>query len=207
MSSRFPGLVPAFALLAMGTAHAQVANQTGSMAYPQSTPSGQVQIPSSTARDTGSMAYPASPGGVAEAAPRGRDTGGMMTPNSQPSLNTRRSAASMRQVAARGGDPANSMRPDVMPTPAETATARALDSGPAATPVPYTDFMPQPRSMGNGMGRGGMGKGAMGKGRMGRPMHHAMMHRHAKAATPATAAATPAGTPAATPAPAAAPAK
>lgn len=197
MSSRFPGLVPAFALLAIGTAHAQGANQTGSMAYPQSTPSGQVQIPASTARDTGGMAYPASPGGVTEAAPRGRDTGGMMTPNSQPSLNTRRSAASMRQVAARG-DPANSMRPDVMPTPAETATARALDVGPAAAPVPYTDFMPQPRSAGDGMGRDGMGRG---RGRMGRSMHHGAMHHavmrgHAKAATPATDSATPAPAPA-----------
>ena len=54
MTTRFPGLVPALALpatilLAMGVAQAQgVQSQTGSMAYPQSLPSGQVQIQSQT---------------------------------------------------------------------------------------------------------------------------------------------------------------
>ena len=194
MTSRFPGLVPAFALLAMGVAHAQQATfDTGNMAYPQSRPSGQVQIPAPTARDTGNMAYPASPGGVTEAAPGGRDTGGMMTPNSQASLNTRpRAMAPARMVAARGGDPANSMRPDVAPTPAETATARALDAGPTAAAVPYTDFLPPARPM---------GKMAKGKMAMRKPIHHAVMRKPAKAA--AAPAATPAAAPA-TPAPAAA---
>ncbi len=200
MTSRFPGLVPAFALLAMGVAHAQVTNQTGSMAYPQSNPSGQVQIPAPTARDTGGMAYPASPGGVTEAAPTGRDTGGMMTPTNQASLNTRpRAMAPARMAAARGGDPANSMRPDVAPTPAETATARALDAGPTSAAVPYTDFLPPARPMGK------MAKGKMAMHRMSKPVHHAVMRKAAAAA--ASPAATPAAAPAAAAPAAAAPAK
>ena len=184
MTSRFLGLAPAFALLAVGVAHAQVTNQTGSMAYPQSLPSGQVQLQAPTARDTGNMAYPASPGGVSERAPQGADTGNMATPTGRSALNTRRAAAPTRMAA---GDPANSMRPDVAPTPAQTAQARALDAAPSAAPVPYTDFLPPARPMAKG------GRGAV---------HHAVMRKPMKAATKAAtpaAASAPAAAPAATP--------
>ena len=194
MTIRFPGLIPSLALpatmlLAMGVAQAQgVQSQTGSMAYPQSLPSGQVKIAAPTTRDTGNMAYPASQGGVTEASPTGADTGTMATPRGRASLN--RGSPMMRMAAAPAGDPANAMRPDVAPTPAQTRAAESLDSAPAAAPVPYTDFLPPARMA--------TGKAAMMRhGRM--PVHHAVMrHMAKKAATPAAATA-----PAATPAPAA----
>ncbi len=187
MMTRFTGLIPAFALLAVGTAHAQVQNQTGSMAYPQSMPSGQVQVTAPAARDTGNMAYPASPGGVTAAAAPDADTGNMAIPMGRGSLRARRMpVAAMRAPA---GDPANSMRPDVAPTPAQSATAQSLDNAPGAAPVPYTDFLPPERPMGKGMA---------GKRMARRPMHHAVMRHPATAATPA---ATPAAAAPATPVP------
>lgn len=181
MTTRFLGLVPAFALLAVGAAHAQVGNQTGNMAYPTPNASGEVRIPSPTARDTGNMAYPASPGGVPVQGAMGTDTGNMATPAGRSSLNTRGT-----RMAAMRGDPANSMRPDVAPTPAQTQMAQSLDMAPSAAPVPYTDFLPATRAMGSPMmGRRGM---MMHKG-MHRPMHARMMHK--AAANPAAAPATP----------------
>ncbi len=194
MTTRFTGLVPALALLAVGTAHAQVTNQTGSMAYPQSLPSGQVQIQAPTTRDTGNMAYPASPGGVTETAPKGADTGNMASPMGRSGLRGRAMPIAARRAPA--GDPANSMRPDVAPTPAQSATARSLDEAPSAAPVPYTDFLPPEKPM--------RGKAMAGKRMMARhPIHHAVMKHAAmpaKAAPAPAAAAAPA--PSATPAPA-----
>ena len=123
MTIRLRGLVPAFALLApacavltMGVAHAQQPYNpnAGQMSYPQSLPSGQVNIPASTARDTGNMAYPASPGGVTESAPRGRDTGNMAYPSGGGAVP--RTTAAAAPMAPMGKAPP--MRPDVAPTPA-----------------------------------------------------------------------------------------
>ena len=89
-------------------------------------------------------------------------------------------------ATAPAGDPANAMRPDVAPTPAQTTTAQSLDSAPASAPVPYTDFLPPERPAGKA---GMMRHGAP----MHRAVHHAVM-RHAAAkhtapaATPAAAA-------------------
>ena len=71
MSTRISGLVPAFALLAIGVAHAQPATTGGggSMAYPNSLPSGQITTSAPTARDTGSMQTPAPAGGVTTSTP------------------------------------------------------------------------------------------------------------------------------------------
>ena len=208
MTTRFTGLIPAMALLAVGAAialpvPAMAQNQTGSMAFPESNPSGQVRIQSPTSRDTGSMAFPASPGGVTEAAPTGADTGNMAVPTGRGSLNRRRVAAT--PVAMRG-DPANSMRPDVAPTPAQTATARSLDSAPSAAPVPYTDFLPPERA---GRGAMAMHHNAMMHGHAAMAHHHAAMaHHHAAMMHHAAAhhAATTDAAPTAAPAPAAAPA-
>ena len=194
MTFRFMGLIPAMALLAAGTVHAQ--NSTtgggGSMAYPDPLPSGQVRIPAPTARDTGNMAYPASPGGVSQAAPVARDTNGSMgaptasggitsTPAPSPRL-TRRGRAAAAPSASMAA-PA-----DTAASPSGMAAARALDNSPGAAPVPYVDFdQPAPK-------RGTRIRHAVA--------HHPMAAKKA-AATPAAAApATPAA-PAATPAPAA----
>ena len=186
MTTRITGLVPAFALLAMGVAHAQVVNQTGSMAFPTPLPSGEVRVTAPTVRDTGNMATPAPSGGISEPASRGRDTGNMALPTGGGSLATTtpavRMSARAKQMAARG-EPA--MRADVAPTPAQTATAHSLDAGPASAPVPYTDFLPPAKPMGK-----------MAKGKKGKPVHHAVMRKAAKAA-PAAAATPAAATPAA----------
>jgi hypothetical protein len=188
MTIRLRGLVPAFALLApacavltMGVAHAQQPYNpnAGQMSYPQSLPSGQVNIPASTARDTGNMAYPASPGGVTESAPRGRDTGNMAYPSGGGAVP--RTTAAAAPMAPMGKAPP--MRPDVAPTPAQTAAARSLDMAPSSAPVPYTDFLPPAKPM------------------AGKPMIHKRMPMHKAAMkTAPKAAATPAATPAAAPA-------
>ena len=186
MTFRFMGLIPAMALVAAGTVHAQtsVPRDTGSMALPAPLPSGQVTITSPTARDTGSMAYPSSPGGVAQPAPA-RDTGGSMgatkpsggytsIPAPTPRLTRRgRAAAAATPMAT----------PAAAPTPAPSAAgmaaARALDTAPGEAAVPYVDFS-QPAA----------------------PKGRAMMRPHKVAAHPAAAAKK-----AATPAPAPAPTK
>ena len=170
MSFRFPGLLTAAALLAAGVAQAQPASTGGggSMAYPDSLPSGQVKITAPTARDTGSMAFPQSSGGVTEAAPMGRDTGSMATPETT-NLNRggRMTPAAMR---AQGNVP---MRPDVAPTPAQTATAQSLATAPSSAPVPYTDFLPPAHPAGRMSGHAMTG-------------HHMAAH-HAMKAKPAAA--------------------
>ena len=173
MTFRFLGLVPTIALLAAGPAMAQVSpNQAtmgggGQMAYPNSLPSGQVQIPAAVSRDTGNMAYPASPGGVTQTAPAGRDTGNMAYPTGLGSVPT---AAPMR-----GRPGMRAAAPNAAPAPAPTAggmaAAHALETAPGAAPVPYTDFATPGTAM-----RG----------------HHGMTHRRmraAKKAMPAAAAA------------------
>ena len=167
MTTRFLGLVPAFALLAVGAAQAQ--NQTGNMAYPTPNPSGEVRIPAPTTRDTGNMAYPASPGGVTVQGATAPDTGNMATPTSRSSLTGRST-----RMAAMKADPAKAMRPDVAPTAAQTATAQSLDAAPGAAAVPYTDFLPPERPMGKPM----TGKGKM----MHKPMHHMAKPKAAKPA-------------------------
>ena len=154
MTFRFMGLIPAMALLAAGTVQAQPANNAttgggGSMAYPDSLPSGQVRIPAPTSRDTGNMAYPASPGGVSQAAPTGPDTNGSMgapqpsggvttTPAPTPRL-TRRGRAAAR-AAASATQTATPAAGGVAPTADGMAAARALDAAPGAAAVPYVDF-------------------------------------------------------------------
>jgi hypothetical protein len=151
MSIRFTGLLPAVALLVASAAQAQQATIPntpgggGSMAYPQSLPSGQFKVNAPTQPDTGTMAYPSSPGGVTQTQAPGRDTGNMAYPTmgaassnlAQPS----KAPAHMQGKAEEMGMP-GAMRPDVAPTPAQTAAARALETAPSSQPVPYTDFLP-----------------------------------------------------------------
>ena len=102
-----------------------------------------------------------------------------------------RRAPVTRVAAAPAGDPANSMRPDVAPTPAQTRAAQSLDTAPAAAPVPYTDFLPPPRATGKAA--------MMHHGHV--AVHHAVLrHTVPKSATPAAASAPATPAPAATPA-------
>jgi hypothetical protein len=126
MSFRFTGLVPAIALLVAGVAHAQPASTGGggSMAYPDSLPSGQIRSAAPTARDVGNMQYPAPSGGVTTSVPA-------PTP------------------LLRRGRPA-----PAAPTPPPSAAGRAAASEmalqPSTAPIPYTDFAPAPAAMGHG---------------------------------------------------------
>lgn len=177
MNFRLSGLVPAFAILAVGVAHAQ---NTGSMAYPQSLPTGQVTTAAPATRDTGSMAFPASQGGVSERAPQGQDTGNMASPMGRSAIGTRGAAP---RGATMGGNPA--MRPDVAPMAADSSAARNLSEAPSSAPIPYTSFdAPSAGGRGAPMMRRGKMMAHMGKGRM----HHAMAHKRGKAGKPVMAA-------------------
>lgn len=145
MTFRFLGLAPAIALLAVGAAHAQPNVPTGgggSMAYPESLSSGQTRIPAPTARDTGNMAYPPSPGGVTQAAPTGRDVGSMAENRGSGGTTTTPAPVPHRTlvaaVAKKSAAPAAARV--APPTAQDLAAARALETAPSATPVPYTDF-------------------------------------------------------------------
>ncbi len=126
MSFRFTGLVPAFALLAAGAAYAQPASTGGggSMAFPDSLPSGQVHAAPPSGRDTGSMAQHTPSGGVTTTVqPRGRNA---------------KTAAAAPADAAPSSNPASGAAD--APTPAGRAAAAAMALRPSTAPVPYTDF-------------------------------------------------------------------
>lgn len=153
MISRFMGLVPVLALAAVGAAQAQSTGGGGQMAYPDSLPTGQVRIPSSTAPDTGNMAYPASPGGVTAAAPTGRDVGNMAVPAGGSSLATTSTGKpSGKRVAAAAPD-------GTAASPSGMAAANAMDHAPSPAPVPYVNFLPPEKPT----------KGVM--------MHHSAVHK------------------------------
>ena len=180
MSFRFLGLVPSFALLAVGAAHAQPASTGGggSMAYPDSLPSGQIHQTLPGGRDTGSMALPQSSAGTATTrAPGTRDTGSMALPTGGGGVTTTTPAPTptLRRRGAAAGR-----------TPAGAAAAAQMAIQPSTAPVPYTDFGPAPAA-------------APMRGTAHRaPMRHAPAHRAAAHAKAPSAAATPST---ATPAP------
>ena len=122
------GLSSTFALALAAAAQAQPSSTGGggSMAYPDSLPSGQVRIPSSTARDTGNMAYPSSPGGISSSAtpPAGAPAGKMGAP-----------------ATTATASPAPAGAPGTGPTPQGQAAARKLATTPSTQPVPYVDFL------------------------------------------------------------------
>ncbi len=121
------GLSSTFALALAAAAQAQPASTGGggSMAYPDSLPSGQVRIPGNTARDTGNMAYPSSPGGI--------------TSSTTPTAGTAGKAAAPAKAAA--ASPAPAASPGAGPTPQGQAMARKLATTPSSQPVPYVDFL------------------------------------------------------------------
>ncbi len=169
MTFRIQGLVPAFALLAMGVAHAQSnpvtpgrgPSDVGNMAYPAPQPAGNINTtPTAPARDTGNMALPAGTAGA--------PTVSVTRP--------RRPAAP--KPAAMAATPAAA--PAVAPTPDGMAAAKALDTAPGSAPVPYVDFS-QPTPM--------KGTHAVMRGKKPMAVHKAAAKKAAPAATPAPAAA------------------
>ena len=105
MNIRILGLVPVFALVAVGAVQAQSnpnANSIGGMAYPQSNPSGQFQVPAPSPQATGgNMAYPSSTGGVAATPPSGPGIGNMAYPAGRP----------LQQPTAAGGSTPGALPP------------------------------------------------------------------------------------------------
>ena len=134
-------LASGFALAMAVGAQAQPATTGGGgqMAYPDSLPSGQVKIPSNTARDTGNMAYPSSPGGVSSVAPPRSDNTGTMAYPAGNALGGKKAASTKTSTAAAMPAPTASGTPAA--TPQGEAAARALATAPGSQPVPYVDFL------------------------------------------------------------------